>query len=111
MEVKQTFLSLLVTSYFIAFGVMLGGSLIGGLGSFLMGQPPLTMIARFADTLRIWALIAAIGGTFDTFYSLERGLFQGEIQHVFRQGLLILFAAGGMQTGLTVIKWLTDEHV
>ncbi|WP_028400813.1 YtrH family sporulation protein [Ectobacillus panaciterrae] len=111
MEVKQTFFSLLITSYFIAFGVMLGGSLIGGIGSFLVGQPPLTMIKRFADSLRIWALVAAIGGTFDTFYSLERGIFQGEIKDIIKQGLLIVFATGGMQTGLIIIKWITEEHV
>jgi hypothetical protein len=111
LEVKQTFLSLLITSYFIAFGVMLGGSLLGGLGSFLAGEPPLTMIKRFSDSLRIWALVAAIGGTFDTFYSFERGIFQGETRDIIKQVLLILFAMGGMQTGLTIIKWLTQEHV
>ncbi|MFD3445328.1 YtrH family sporulation protein [Microbacteriaceae bacterium 4G12] len=111
MDVKQTFFSLLITSYFIAFGVMLGGSLIGGIGSFLAGQPPLTMMNRFSDNLRIWALIAAIGGTFDTFYSFERGIFEGETKDIIKQGILILFAMGGMQTGLTIIKWLTQEHV
>jgi hypothetical protein len=111
LEVKQTFLSLLITSYFIAFGVMLGGSLLGGLGSFLAGEPPLTMINRFSQSLRIWALVAAIGGTFDTFYSFERGIFQGETRDIIKQVLLILFAMGGMQTGLTIIKWITQEHV
>ncbi len=111
MEVKQSFFSLLITSYFIAFGVMLGGSLIGGIGSFLAGEPPLTMIKRFSNSLRIWALIAAIGGTFDTFYSFERGIFQGETKDIVKQILLILFAMGGTQTGLIIIKWLTQEHV
>lgn len=111
MEVKQTFLTLLVTSYFIAFGVMLGGSLIGGFGAFLVGQPPMTMIQRFSDSLRIWALVAAIGGTFDTFYFLERGIFQGETKIVIKQVLLIIFAMGGMQTGLIITRWLTQDHV
>ncbi|MEH7131470.1 YtrH family sporulation protein, partial [Neobacillus drentensis] len=31
-----------IESYFIALGVVLGGSLIGGIASFLTGQPPLT---------------------------------------------------------------------
>lgn len=110
MEVKQTFFSLLITSYFIAFGVILGGSLIGGIGSFLVGQPPMTMIRRFAESLRIWALVAAIGGTFDTFYSLERGIFQGETKDIVKQALLIVFATGGMQTGLIIVKWLTENR-
>ena len=111
LDIKQTFLSLLITSYFIAFGVMLGGSLLGGLGSFLAGEPPLTMINRFSQSLRIWALVAAIGGTFDTFYSFERGIFEGETKDVIKQVLLIVFAMGGMQTGLTIIKWIVQEHV
>ncbi|MFX3623929.1 MAG: YtrH family sporulation protein [Ectobacillus sp.] len=111
MEIKQTFFSLLITSYFIAFGVMLGGSLIGGIGSFLVGEPPFTMIKRFSENLRIWAMVAAIGGTFDTFYSFERGIFLGETKDIIKQALLILFAMGGMQTGLTIIKWLTQDHI
>ena len=69
---KRTyFFSLLIISYFIAFGVILGGSLIGGFGAFLIGKPTLTYINQFAQNLRIWALVAAIGGTFDTFIVLK----------------------------------------
>lgn len=111
MEIRQTFFALLITSYFIAFGVMIGGSLIGGIGAFLVGKPPLTMINQFSQNLRIWALVAAIGGTFDTFYSFERSFFEGDMKDIVKQVLLILFATGGMQTGLIIIKWITQEHV
>lgn len=111
MEMRETFFSLLITSYFIAFGVLLGGSLIGGLGAFLVGKPPLTMIHYFAQNLRIWALVAAIGGTFDVFYSFERSFLGGDMKDIVKQILLILFATGGMQTGLVIIKWITQEHV
>ncbi|WP_139207678.1 MULTISPECIES: YtrH family sporulation protein [unclassified Bacillus (in: firmicutes)] len=111
MEVNQSFFSLLITSYFIALGVMIGGSLIGGIGAFLVGKPPLTMITQFAENLRIWALVAAIGGTFDTFYSFERSFFGGDTKDIVKQILLIFFATGGMQTGFTIIKWITQDHV
>ncbi|MCM3734305.1 YtrH family sporulation protein [Bacillus cytotoxicus] len=111
MEVNQSFFSLLITSYFIALGVMIGGSLIGGIGAFLVGKPPLTMITQFAGNLRIWALVAAIGGTFDTFYSFERSFFGGDTKDIVKQILLIFFATGGMQTGFTIIKWITQDHV
>lgn len=112
MDVRQiTFFSLLIISYFIAFGVILGGSLIGGIGAFLIGQPALTSINQFAQNLRIWALVAAIGGTFDTFYSFERSFFEGDMKDIVKQILLIFFATGGMQTGLIIIKWITQEHV
>ncbi|CAI8954727.1 hypothetical protein KOY_02202 [Bacillus cereus VDM021] len=111
MDVRQTFFSLLITTYFIAFGVMLGGSLIGGIGAFLVGKPALTAINQFAENLRIWALVAAIGGTFDTFYSFERTFFEGATKDIVKQILLIFFATGGMQTGLIIIKWITQDHV
>jgi len=108
---NQPFISHLFESYFIALGVLLGGSLIGGLASFLTGQPLLTQVSRISELIRIWAIIAAIGGTFDTVYSFERGLMDGETKDIFKQFLLILSAMGGAQTGATIIKWLTLEHI
>lgn len=100
-----------IESYFIALGVLLGGSLIGGLAAFLTGNPPLTAIFRLSNLLKIWAIVAAIGGTFDTVYSFERGLLEGETKDLFKQFLLILSALGGAQTGATIIKWLTLESI
>jgi hypothetical protein len=100
----------LFEGYFIALGVILGGSLLGGLAAFLTGQPPLTAIFRYSTSLRIWAIVAAIGGTFDTVYSFEKGLFDGGTKDLFKQFLLILSALGGAQTGAKLILWLTQEH-
>lgn len=99
-----------INGYFIAFGVLIGGSLIGGLGSLLTGEPPMTTIFRIANSLKIWALVAAIGGTFDTFYSFERGIFLGETRDIVKQILLIISATGGAQTGSLLISWFTQEH-
>jgi hypothetical protein len=100
-----------IESYFIALGVLLGGALIGGFASFLTGQPVLTTIFRISSLIRIWAIVAAIGGTFDTVYSFERGLFDGGTKDLFKQFLLIMSALGGAQTGALIIKWLTQEYV
>lgn len=100
-----------IESYFIALGVLLGGSLIGGIASFLTGQPLLTAIYRLSSLLRIWAIVAAIGGTFDAVYSFERGLFNGETKDIVKQLLLIIAALGGAQTGAQLINWLTQEHI
>jgi hypothetical protein len=108
---NQPFIPGLFEAYFIALGVLLGGSLIGGLAAFLTGQPLMTEISRFSGSIRIWAIIAAIGGTFDTVYSFEKGLLQGETKDIFKQFLLILTAMGGAQTGALLIDWLTQEHV
>lgn len=107
----QPFISTLIESYFIALGVLIGGSIIGGLAAFLTGKPPLFEISRISSTIRIWAIIAAIGGTFDTVYSFERGMYDGQTKDIFKQFLLILFALGGAQTGAMLINWLTQEHI
>jgi hypothetical protein len=99
-----------IESYFIALGVLLGGSLIGGLAAFLTGQPLLTAVYRLSTLLRIWAIVAAIGGTFDAVYSFEKGLFDGATKDLFKQFLLILSALGGAQTGALIINWLTQEY-
>ena len=106
---NEAFIPTFINSYFIALGVLLGGSLIGGISAFFTGQPPLTEIQRLADSLRIWAIVAAIGGTFGAVYNLERGLIQGETASLVKQILLILAALGGAQTGSLIISWLTGE--
>ncbi len=106
---NEAFIPTFVNSFFIALGVLLGGSLIGGISAFLLGQPPLTEIQRLADSLRIWAIVAAIGGTFDAVYNFERGLIQGETDSLIKQIFLILAALGGAQTGSLIISWLTGE--
>jgi hypothetical protein len=111
MNMKEAFFPAFINSYFIALGVLLGGSLIGGLAAFFTGQAPLTTIFRLSDSLRIWAIVAAIGGTFDTFYMFERGLFDGATKDILKQFLLILSALGGAKTGALIISWLTQEHI
>lgn len=108
---NQPFFASLFESYFIALGVILGGSIIGALAAFITGKPPLTEVFRLSNLIRIWAIIAAIGGTFDTVYSFERGVLDGQTKDLFKQCLLILSALGGAQTGALLITWLTQEHV
>ncbi len=101
---------MLFTSYFISLGVIVGGSIIGSLGSFLAGDPPLHWMIRFAENLRIWAIVAAIGGTFDAVHEFERGIFDGDTKAIIRQLLLILFAMGGAQTGALILRWISQEN-
>lgn len=110
MDSKQAFMPAFIDSYFIALGVLIGGTLIGGIGAYLAGEPPLSTIYQLANRLKIWALVAAIGGTFDAFYSFERGIFEGETRNIVKQVLLIVSAMGGAQTGWLIITWLTQEH-
>ncbi|WP_070120531.1 YtrH family sporulation protein [Bacillus marinisedimentorum] len=108
---EERFIASLINCYFIALGVILGGAVIGGIGAFIIGtQPPLTMISRLAGSLKIWAIVAAIGGTFDVINNFERGIFEGATTDIIKQVLLIISAMGGVQSGSLLIQWLTQEH-
>lgn len=102
-------------NYFIAFcvalGVMLGGCLLGGLGAFLLGQPPMEQIKILAGKLKIWALVAAIGGTFDTITAIERGFLGGSPADVLKQLLFILSAFLGAHLGTKMIHWFVGGEL
>ena len=108
---NQPFFPLFLQSYFIALGVLLGGAIIGGMAAFLTGKPPLTEIYRLSNMIKIWAIVTAIGGTFDTVFTFERGFLDGQTKDLFKHSLLILSALGGAQTGALIINWLTQEHI
>ena len=107
----RDFLATLIIDFFVAFGVIIGGAIIGGIGAFLIGNPPLKMMHDLAGSLKIWALVAAIGGTFDAITSLERGLFSGAHDDIFKTALMIFAALCGAHTGTTLIQWITQEHL
>src|SRR5699024_11722385 len=97
---EERFFSSFIHCYFIAFGLMIGGAIIGGIGPFATGEAPLTAMNRIAKGLRIWAIVAAIGGTFDAIANFERALLDGSTIDLFKQALLILSAMGGVKTAI-----------
>ncbi|SDJ65683.1 YtrH family sporulation protein [Salimicrobium halophilum] len=101
----------MIQCYFVAFGVIVGGSVIGSIGSFFTGEAPLTDMFRLARGLRIWAIVAAIGGTFDAISNFERGIFEGSTFDVFKQFIIIVSAMGGVQTALLFMEWLIGKEV
>ncbi|MFD1737110.1 YtrH family sporulation protein [Bacillus salitolerans] len=106
---KTGFIVFFFNSYFIALGVILGGCIVGGLGAFFVGNPPLLTMLRYASNLKIWAIVAAIGGSFDAFYSFEKGIFEANTRDIMKQFLVICSATGGAQTGALIISWLAHE--
>lgn len=108
---EERFFATFIHCYFIAFGVIIGGAIIGSIGSFATGEAPLTAMNRIAKGLRIWAIVAAIGGTFDAIANFERGILDGSTIDLFKQALLILSAMGGVKTAIILIEWLIQEDV
>ncbi|MCI1856795.1 MAG: YtrH family sporulation protein [Sporolactobacillus sp.] len=95
-------------NFSIAFGVIIGGCIVGGIGAYFAGQPVFSEMNRLAATMRIWAVVTAIGGTFDTIENLERGVLSGSLSEVGRQILLIICAMAGAHSAGLIIRWLTQ---
>jgi len=109
--VEERFFATFIHVYFIAFGVVIGGTILGSVGSFLTGDAPLTEMSRIAKSLRIWAIVAAIGGTFDAIANFEKGVLDGSTIDLFKQSMLILSAMGGVKSAILLITWMIQEYI
>lgn len=108
---EERFFASFIHCFFIAFGVVVGGAVIGSIGSFLTGDAPLSAMNRIAHSLKIWAIVAAIGGTFDAIETFQRGLTDGGTIDLLKQILIILSAMIGVKTAMIFISWMTNEEV
>ncbi len=95
-----------VLNFLIAFGVVAGGALCGGLSSLITQQPPLHTMAELAGKLKIWGLVSALGGTFTVIEAIEMGFLDGHLAMVVKQVLLILSAFFGAHVGYMLILYL-----
>lgn len=88
----------------IACGVIAGASVFAGLSALLFGRPPLKAMLEIASSLKIWAAVIPLGGTFSSFEALEQGLFGGNLRSLVRQALLIIAALAGANAGYSLIR-------
>ncbi len=93
----------LILTFCVALGVNLGGSLMGALGAIVTQRPPLKTMVELAGELKIWALVAALGGTFGFIKLFEAGLFGRQFFDLGRQLLLICSAFLGAHLGYLLI--------
>lgn len=100
----------LVLSFFIAMGVVIGGSALGGVGATLVGELPLRTMATLAERLKLWGLVTALGGTFFTLQTLETGIFTGQLRLVVRQLGFIISAFAGAHLGYLLIYHLAGSE-
>lgn len=92
-----------VLIFFTAMGLMLGAALVGSLAAVMVREPPLETMLKLAREIRIWAVVAAIGGTFSTIEILESGILKGEIVAVIKQIFYIVGAMAGTHLGHLII--------
>lgn len=103
-----SFLSRAIVHFFVAFGVVLGASLMAGCSSLLTWQPPGPVVTMrlVAAQVKIWAIVVAVGGTIDPIRVIEWNMTQGDVTPAFKQLFLIVCAFLGAHCGTTLIRTL-----
>lgn len=93
----------IIPVFFIALGVVIGGTFIGSIGGILIRQSPLKIMVEIADDLKLYAILSGIGGTFTNLRLLEGVFFQGNLMIILQQILILLSAFLGAQLGYWII--------
>lgn len=87
----------------VAFGVDLGGALLGALAALLTGGYPAQTAVDIGDRLKLWAAAAALGGSLLNFKSIEVGLTRWQPTLILREfGYLGLAFAGAFSAYFVV---------
>ncbi len=105
----EAFVHKSILIFFTALGIILGSSLLGSFAAILVKDPPIGTMLKLAQEIKIWAIVAAIGGTFSTFEVFETGLFQGELRPVIKQLIYIFCALAGAQAGYYLLLVISKE--
>lgn len=92
--------------FLTALGLILGGALTGSVSAALSGHSPLRTMAELAKELKIWAAVAAIGGTFHSLQTLETGLLEGQLKMVVKQLGFFFAAFAGAHLGYIMVMTL-----
>jgi len=96
-----------IITFFVAYGIVVGGSISGGLGAFLTDKPPLLSMFQLATQLKIFGIVGALGGTFDSFLQIEK-ILMGNFSPVVKQLVMIVVAFWGAHIGTICVHWLVQ---
>lgn len=92
--------------FFVSMGLVIGGSLLGGFSALITHHNPSSTMLTLAEELKIWALVAALGGTMDTLRLIHKGVFALSFMPMARQFVYLVAAFLGCQVGFIIIEWL-----
>lgn len=102
----STFLSKTIDEFLIAFGVVLGGSILAGIAAVITMKNPMQHMGDIADNIKIWAVVVAVGGTIDPIRSIQSNFLEGQVSPAVKQILYIISAYFGAHFGTTLIQWI-----
>lgn len=101
----------LISIFFVSFGIVLGGSLLSGLGAVLTKQSPIIIMKGVALDIKFWAVLSAIGGTIDTLKGFEIGFIGGHFSIAVRQILYIISAFAGATIASYILLFLIEGKI
>src|SRR5690348_10588449 len=96
----------LALDFFIAFGIVMGGSLLGGICAVIFLEPPSITMERIAGNIKIWAMVAAVGGTIDPLRLIESHFIEGYFSPAIKQIMYFISAFIGAHIGYSLIQWI-----
>lgn len=103
-------LTRMVTVFFIALGVVIGGTFIGALSALFTKESPLKMMDEIAQRIKLYAVVSSIGGTFKNLRLLEGSISQGELSIIIQQVLVLVIGFIGANVGVLIIKGLIGGY-
>lgn len=83
--------------------MVVGGSLFSAATALITGQLPEAVMLQTAQELKLWAILASLGGSFTTMRSLEGGFTTGRLDLVLAQLLHIVTAFAGAHLALILL--------
>jgi len=107
----REFITKLFTDFSIAFGVVIGASMLGGIAAVLTLQPPTFTMKTIAENMKIWAVVAAVGGTIDPFRVIETNFLISDYSPAIQQILYIVSAFIGAHMGNKLIQWVCSGGI
>ncbi|NLW25421.1 MAG: hypothetical protein GXY91_09360 [Clostridia bacterium] len=105
----DSFPNRLVFIFCTALGIVLGGAIIGSLSTIITGQQPYFTMRKLAEDMKLWAVVAALGGSFSSFEALGSGLFSGEIRILAKHFFYVVSSFAGAELGIYLIYTLTGS--
>ena len=103
----ESFPNRLLFIFCTALGIVLGGALIGSLSTIVTGQQPYFTMRKLAEDMKLWAVVAAIGGSFSSFEALGSGLFSGDYRTLAKHFFYVVSSFAGAEIGIYLIYSLT----
>lgn len=100
-------LSKMAHDFLVAFGVVLGATLMTGIHSVLTFHSPSADMLKVASSVKIWAVVVAIGGSIDPFRVIESNFMHGYISPAVKQILQMLSAFIGAHFATELIRWIS----